>query len=96
MMKFRDTSTLATSQQEQKEVSDQASCTYSPLSLCNQAMYPGDDKLLVMEKEILEIKYHILDDPFYTNKNFGLEICISYKLSFTYSRYKSHIAGLEH
>ena len=50
-------------------MSDQASCTYSPLSLCNQAIYPGDDKLLVMEKEILEVKYHILDDPFYTNKN---------------------------
>ncbi|GFN79266.1 SET and MYND domain-containing protein 5 [Plakobranchus ocellatus] len=54
---------------EQKEVSDQANCSYSPLSLCNQAIYPGDDKLLVMEKEILEIKYKILDDVFYKNSH---------------------------
>ncbi|RUS72183.1 hypothetical protein EGW08_020059 [Elysia chlorotica] len=56
---------------EQKEVSDSSSCAYSPLSLCNQAIYPGDDKLLVMEKEILEVKYHIMDDPFYTNEKDG-------------------------
>ena len=63
------TGNAASCPQEQKEVSDRTNSTYSPLSLCNQAIYPGDDKLLVMEKEILEVKYKILDDPFYRNGN---------------------------
>ncbi|KAK0049758.1 hypothetical protein Bpfe_020779 [Biomphalaria pfeifferi] len=50
---------------EQKVESDTQDCTYSAVSLCSQAIYPGDDQLLNLEKEILTIKYKILDDEFY-------------------------------
>lgn len=51
--------------QEQKEQSDKEDCTYSAVTLCSQSIYPGDDQLLNMEKEILEVKYKILEDEFY-------------------------------
>ncbi|CAL1544865.1 unnamed protein product [Lymnaea stagnalis] len=50
---------------EQQEHSETQDCTYSAVSLCSQSVYPGDDQLLNMEKEILSIKYKILDDDYY-------------------------------
>lgn len=54
--------------------SDTQDCTYSAVSLCSQAIYPGDDQLLNLEKEILTIKYKILDDEFY-NRASQAKVC---------------------
>lgn len=35
------------------------------MTLCSQSIYPGDDQLLNMEKEILEVKYKICEDEYY-------------------------------
>ncbi|XP_059162060.1 uncharacterized protein LOC131945091 isoform X2 [Physella acuta] len=54
---------------EQKEHAESQDCTYSAVSLCSQSIYPGDEQLINMEKEILAVKYKILDDEFYKGNN---------------------------
>ncbi|XP_012944230.1 uncharacterized protein LOC101858898 [Aplysia californica] len=52
--------------QDQEKQTTKEDSSYSAVTLCSQSIYPGDDQLLTMEKEILEVKYKILDDPAYS------------------------------
>ncbi|BFZ13306.1 hypothetical protein BsWGS_16347 [Bradybaena similaris] len=53
---------------QQKECSEKDESSYSAVTLCSQSIYPGDDQLLNMEKEILEVKYKICEDEYYKEK----------------------------
>lgn len=46
---------------EQSEFEQEEEPTYNALDFCSQNPYPGDDQQLLMEREILNIKYGISD-----------------------------------